>query len=107
MKNYFLKFTNEAEFTAKFLELGLATVEPVWGTESDTQFITKITTDVIGLIYKPTGQVLRTEDNLQYPEMLPIDGWHVNIKADLTAEQEAALPLITAPTTPYRIWAGE
>jgi hypothetical protein len=39
--------------------------------------------------------------------MLPIDGWHVNIKADLTAEQEAALPLITAPTTPYRIWAGE
>jgi hypothetical protein len=39
--------------------------------------------------------------------MLPIDGWHVNIKADLTSEQESALPLITAPTTPYRIWAGD
>lgn len=107
MKNYFLKFSDEASFKAKFLELGLATIEPVWGTENDTQFVPKIITDVIGLIYKPTGNIQRDEQNLQWPEMAPIEGYHVNLKAELTAEQEAALPLISAPATPYRIWAGE
>lgn len=107
MKNYFLKFSDEASFKAKFLELGLATIEPVWGTENDTQFVPKIITDVIGLIYKPTGNVLLTDDGLQYPEMAPIDGYHANLKAELTEEQEELLPLIPAPTTPYRVWAGE
>jgi hypothetical protein len=107
MKNYFLKFSDEASFKAKLLELGLATIEPVWGTENDTQFVPKIITDVVGLIYKPTGVALTNSEGLQYPEMGPIDGYHVNLKAELTAEQEAALPLISAPATPYRIWAGE
>ena len=107
MKNYYLKFTDQAELEETFINLGLGSIQPVYGTKSDTQFVPNIILDVIGLIYKPTGETLLSEDGLQYPEMLPIDGWHANAKAELTAEQEAALPLIDAPTTPHRKLAGE
>lgn len=106
MENYYLKFTNEIEFKEIFLSLNLASIEPVYGTENDTQFVPKIITDVIGLIYQPTGNVLLDEQGLQYPEQIPIDGYHVNIKAALSDEQIAALPIITV-TNPVRKWAGD
>lgn len=95
---YYLKFNNETEFKQTFLALNLATIY-------QDQFTPTITTDVIGTIYKPTGAML-TSNGIDYPEMLPIVGWHVNIIADLTVEQQAALPLIPKPITPYRVWAG-
>lgn len=107
MKNYYLKFTDQAELEETLISAGLGSIQPVYGTKSDTQFVPTIILDVIGLIYKPTGNALTTEDGIQYPEMLPIDGWHANAKAELTAEQEALLPLIEKPTTPHRVWAGE
>jgi hypothetical protein len=58
--------------------------------------------DVIGEIYKPTGEV----DEKGNPVMAPIDGYHANIRG-ITEEQAAQLPQITAPDTPYRIWAGD
>jgi hypothetical protein len=36
--------------------------------------------DVIGVIYKPTGNMIQGEDDLYYPEMAPIPGWHVNVR---------------------------
>ena len=107
MQNYFLKFTDQAELEATLVATGLGTIEPIFGTEDETQFVPNVTLDVIGLIHKPTGNTLTTEDGLQYPESLPIDGYHANLKAELTEQQEALLPLIPAPTTPYRVWAGE
>lgn len=109
MKNYYLKFIDQADLENTLISAGLASMQPVFGTENDTQFIPsfEITLDIIGLIYKPTGNTLTTEDGLQYPETLPIDGYHANLKAELTVDQEALLPLIPKPTTPYRVWAGE
>lgn len=104
--NTYLKFNTETEFQTTFLELGLATMQPVFGTESDTQFVPNIITDTIGLIYQPTGKVLLNEEGLQYPEMLPLDGWHVNIKADLADDILSQLPTIVV-TNPVRKWAGE
>jgi hypothetical protein len=62
--------------------------------------------DIIGVIYKPTGEV----DEEGNPVMEPIEGYHANIRkwvGDFTEEQLAALPLIEAPSSPSRIWAGD
>lgn len=100
MKNYYLKFVDHADLEDTLVAAGLAeTYQEV--------FTPRVTLDVIGIIHKPTGNTLTTEDGLQYPETLPIDGYHANLKAELTEQQEALLPLIPAPTTPYRVWAGE
>jgi hypothetical protein len=62
--------------------------------------------DIVGIIYKPTGEV----DEEGNPEMEPIEGYHANIRkwvGDFTEEQLASLPLIEAPSSPSRIWAGD
>jgi hypothetical protein len=61
--------------------------------------------DIIGPIFKPTGEMLLGEDD-PYPEMEQLDGYHANIRG-ITAEQAEQLPIITKPTNPVRIWAGD
>lgn len=63
--------------------------------------------DIVGVIYSETGNTLTDDDGLEYPEMTALSGFHANLRADLTADQVAALPTIDAPSTPYRIWAGD
>jgi hypothetical protein len=61
--------------------------------------------DVIGTIFKPTGNMIQGEDG-EYPEMEALDGYHANIRG-ITAEQAALLPTIAKPSGPVRIWAGD
>jgi hypothetical protein len=63
--------------------------------------------DIIGTMYRETGTMLTTEDGMEYPEMEAIEGYHANLREDLTAAQEAELPTVDAPATPYRKWAGD
>ena len=63
--------------------------------------------DIIGTMYRETGTMLTTEDGMEYPETEAIDGYHANLREVLTDEQEAALPTVDAPATPYRKWAGD
>ena len=63
--------------------------------------------DVIGTMYRETGNMLTTEDGMEYPETEAISGYHANLREDLTAAQEAELPTVDAPATPYRKWAGD
>lgn len=107
MKNYYLKFKNQAELEATLLASGLATMSPAMN-EQPEQFVSKTNLDIIGLIYKPTGNVVTT-DGFDYPEQAPIAGWHANMKGDLTLEQETALAafMVAEPKTPSRKWAGE
>ena len=60
--------------------------------------------DIIGTIYVESGNTLTDEEGMEYPEMVAIDGYHANIKADEGIE---GLPTIDAPATPYRKWMGE
>lgn len=69
---------------------------------SDTQML-----DVIGTMYRETGTMLTDDEGMEYPEMQPIDGYHANLREELTDEQVAALPTVDAPATPYRKWAGD
>ena len=63
--------------------------------------------DIIGTMYRETGNMLTTDDGMEYPEMEAIEGYHANLREDLTAAQEAELPTVDAPATPYRKWAGD
>lgn len=57
--------------------------------------------DVIGVIYKPTGEMLLGEDG-EYPAMAPLDGWHVNVRGPEAPELE---PHVVEVKTPTRVWA--
>lgn len=61
--------------------------------------------DTIGVIYKPTGEMLQGEDG-EYPAMAPIPGWHVNVRLVNATEDPAPLqPYAVTPATPMRVWA--
>jgi hypothetical protein len=59
--------------------------------------------DTIGLIYKPTGEMLMGEDG-EYPEMAAIEGWHVNVRLVDGEDAEALEPFEVSPQTPVRVW---
>jgi len=65
---------------------------------------TGVALDIIGTIYEPTGNMLTDDEGFEYPEMQPINGYHANMMAQDGIE---GLPEITAPSTPYRKFAGE
>jgi hypothetical protein len=60
--------------------------------------------DTIGIIYKPTGEMLQGEDG-EYPEMAPIEGWHVNVRLCDDEDGEAIKPFEVMPRSPERVWA--
>lgn len=57
--------------------------------------------DVIGVIYKPTGETTDTPIG-PMPVMAPIDGWHVNTRGPITPELQA---WAVEPARPTRVWA--
>lgn len=61
--------------------------------------------DTIGVIYRATGNTLLGE-NGEYPEMAPLEGWHVNLRGVFTADELEALALfVVTPQSPVRVWA--
>lgn len=88
MTDYTLKFPDEA------------TAAEVLEQLTDTHAI-----DVIGVIYKPTGEMLIGEDG-EYPAMAPIDGWHVNLRGEVSDWMLAAFQAyMVEPSDPVRVWA--
>jgi hypothetical protein len=95
----FLKFADEAEANA-----ALFTEQTnVQGDVVETVLVPKYAAvDVIGTIYKPTGQTIQTDEG-EVPEMAPLDGWHVNVRH--TDETPELAPYQVFPVTPARMWA--
>ena len=65
--------------------------------------------DVVGKIFKPTGNMLTDDDGFEYPELAPIDGFHINIRL-LNDDRRADFEKIdekygVSPSTLYRVWA--
>ena len=58
--------------------------------------------DVIGLIYKPTGEMITTDEG-EVPEMAAIPGWHVNVRHNAETPELAAYQVF--PQAPVRGWA--
>jgi hypothetical protein len=57
--------------------------------------------DVIGVIYKPTGETLQGEDG-PYPEMKPVSGWHMNVRGPMPPELKMYSVEVSSPV---RVWA--
>ena len=64
--------------------------------------------DVVGVIYDPTGNMLTDPEGNEYPEMAPLDGWHINIRLSGDARRADVEALDAAygvtPTSPRRVW---
>ena len=64
--------------------------------------------DVVGLIHEPTGTMLTDDEGNEYPEIAPVDGWHVNIRlvGDTMRETVEALDAThgVTPNSPSRVW---
>ena len=64
--------------------------------------------DVVGTIYEPTGETLTDDEGVAYPEMAPVDGWHVNIRLVGDAMRETVEALDAShgvtPNSPSRVW---
>ena len=84
MTDYTLKFPDEAT--------AAAVLEPLAPTHS---------IDVIGVIQKPTGQMIDTEEGPQ-PVVAPVPGWHVNVRGPEAAELDQYQIEVA---TPERVWA--
>jgi hypothetical protein len=97
-----LKFPDQATATAALVKEG------VWlkYTDEDKKVCYSdapdYMTDVIGLIYKPTGVKIKDKEGVTCDEMADIGGWHVNMRGELP---DAIKPYqITVVGNPYRIW---
>lgn len=102
MNDIYLKFPDQQTGEA----LLFADVEPVTFNESGVDVTQRklrydMALDVIGVIYRPTGEMLMGEDG-EYPAMAPLDGWHVNLRGELP---DALAPYVVTPAQPVRVWA--
>lgn len=64
-------------------------------------FVTTHRIDVIGVIQEPSGKTIKTQDGLM-PVMVPLSGWHVNVRGD---EAEELKVYQVFPAAPVRGWA--
>lgn len=85
--DFYLKFADEAEANGVLFD-------------GETPRYTAI--DIIGTIYKPTGNMIATDEG-EVPEMAPIDGWHVNVRHMGEAPELDAYTVDVK--TPARMWA--
>jgi hypothetical protein len=64
--------------------------------------------DVVGVLHEPTGNTLTYANGLEYPEMVALDGWHVNIRltGDVLRDETEALDVShgVIPSAPKRVW---
>jgi hypothetical protein len=84
MNDYRLQFADEAAWLAAADALGWLQHEYSQDPEPTIVrswvFAAEADVDVIGTIFKPTGNMLQLEPGIEYPEMAPQPGFHVNIR---------------------------
>jgi len=87
------------------------TGEPVMEDDGDAYLVMHShnhSFDIVGLIHEATGNMLTDDEGMEYPEMAPIDGWHVNlrIRGDYMRDEAEAIDAAdgVSPVTPHRTW---
>lgn len=109
--DHFLKFTDEAEM----LSVLFHDVAVEWQVDVDeeTEEVTKTpiafesrprfaNTDIVGTIYRPTGNTLTDDEGNEYPEQEALDGFHVNVRAEEPIEELEVYRVY--PNAPARVW---
>lgn len=124
-KKYYLKTSSEESLWTALHSVGLAykyfdpkdernirpsdlSIGELWSPTGNFRWMTQnCELDIIGTIYKYNGNTVVGEQGFEVQVLEPIEGFHANLRAALTEEHENMLPIIEAPSTPYRVWAGE
>ena len=117
--DFYLKLTSESEMPtvlADFYRQDYVTNVDEEGVETqvadgEAYLVThshEYAIDVVGTIYEPTGETLTDDEGVAYPEMAPVDGWHVNVRlvGDAMRETVEALDAThgVTPNSPSRVW---
>jgi len=131
--DFYLKFADEAQMASAmsgfYHQETQTTVDPETGEETTTDvgepYLVMNTRDyaidIVGVIHKPTGNMLTDDDGNEYPEMAALDGWHVNIRirggipnkdpedteaVNTLRDDVEALDAVYGqnPVTPSRVW---
>ena len=98
-QDFMLRFTDAAEADAVLFD----EQTNVDGDVVETVKVPKYQAiDVIGVIYKPTGIMLTTDEG-EVPEMASVEGWHVNVRVKEEAPELDAYRIF--PQSPVRGWA--
>lgn len=106
MIDYYLKFASEEEAKEVLFDNDLL-------LEHTNDVVTYLSAnpiasiDYVGIIFKPTGKILKDKEGLEYPEMQALDGYHVNLRLTDLPEglPDTLAPYIVEPTSPSRVWA--
>ena len=107
----FLRFADEAEMLSVLFHVVLTEWETT--TDEETGEVTKTpvafesrprfaNTDIVGTIYRPTGNTLTDDEGNEYPEQAALDGFYVNIRAEEPIEELETYYVY--PNQPVRIW---
>ena len=118
--DFYLKLTNEAAMTTILSDFYKQDTETTVDEETGEETTTNVgdpylvsntanyAIDVVGTLSEPTGNTLTDDNDMEYPEMQDVDGWHVNIRLIGDEVREAVEALNethgVTPSTPKRIW---
>jgi hypothetical protein len=110
MNDYRLQFTDETAWLAAADALGWLQHE--YSQDPEPTIVRSwvsaagVDIDVIGAIFKPTGNMLTLEPGVEYPEMTAIPGFHVNIRLHQDRLPDSLRPFRVIPNQPARTFAG-
>lgn len=119
-RDFYFSFTDEAAAATalqpfyhqpQVQSVDAETGEPIMENDGDAYLVTGSADhafDTIGLIHKATGVMLTDAEGIEYPEMAPVPGWHVNlrIRGDYMRAEAEAIDAAwgVSPVTPHRTW---
>lgn len=120
MKTYYLKTSTEQEMMDALVAAGLYAkdydpddalnqrpqdAEMDWQPSGAFEYIKKLKDIIlIGTLYDEASTTV-DEDGFEVVTLEALDGYHANVRGDLSQEQIDALPIIDAPKTPRNIWS--
>lgn len=118
--DFYIKLASEAQMPEVFADfykqeftsvINEETGEETLTPEGDPYLVTHThdyAIDVIGTLHEPTGTMLTDEEGNQYPQMAPIEGWHLNVRLVGDTKREAVEAINTTygvvPNSPSRVW---
>jgi hypothetical protein len=98
-QDFMLRFTDQAEADSVLFTEQTNVQDDIVETVKVPKYAA---VDVIGVIYKPTGKVLKTPEG-PVDEMAPVEGWHANVRHTDEAPELVAHQIF--PQSPVRGWA--
>lgn len=119
--DFYLKLSSEADIPTVLSAFYKQDTTSEFDPETEEEIVTNVgdpyfvqnspdyAIDLVGIIHKPTGNILTDAEGIKYPEMAPLDGYHINIRLNSNKRREDVEALSDyfvgpEPTTPSRVW---